>query len=287
MALTKNTAYTALILGLLKGHYPLLSKLNDKFRVPAGQSKGSLTARVLSSVAAVTPVDGTMLTNQATNAYVALTYADKAMPVSLLPSEYDTMLSDPDSRDAYETMGADALYQAAMNDLVAAVIAATPGKQFTLTAGQIDFNTDGSTAEILDNLQRIGKCRGYLLANRTDTRPEDLIILTTGDGFGNLDAIAGSGLAGTGLAPNAQGQMSYRGTPIFAVTGPSGWGGASNHAMIIAHWTALCCKIDQVKVGGGGWQYHSDGFYKFIPHGYYATGVPVQALFAEILNPSS
>jgi len=288
VAFTAPTLYPKMINALIKGHSKLLNRINSNFVVPGGSQAGAISVDVLSSISTADIVDGTMLTSGATNVLTALTFVNKSATVSLLPGQLKSLLKNADAMKAYLVSAADAIYQAAMNSIVADEIAGTPGKQVTLTAGQIDFATDGTDAEIRENLGKIGELFGYMLANKTDAPLTDFYILTTATGFGNLLSYTDQNVAGTGLRFNeAEGRLYFRGVPIYAVTGPAAWGGASQHALIMCHKTAIALKFEDVYMHGGGWIPASDGTTKAIFVGPYAHGVVIGDLMAEIMNPSS
>lgn len=287
MSFTPQNEYTEMMEYLIKGHLPLLSRINQEFDIPDGAQAGAITVDVLTGITATTVSDGTMLSNGAANVLTALTYVQSVAPVSLLPGQFRSSLRNPRSVQRYLNAGADAIAQAAMNSIVAGMIAATPGSSDTLPVGNVDFKNDGTIGDIISNLNVIGARIGYLRSVKSNATDEEFYALTTPTGYGNLYAIAGSNQIGSFLQRGGPSGLLFGGIPVYSVTGPSNWGAATKAAMYIAHRSAYALKFDGVFMHGGDWIAASDGTYKGIFLGPYAHGSVMPDLLAEILNPAS
>jgi len=293
MALSFPIVYSQLIGGLIKTSRGLFARINDAFDVPGGAQAGAVSVNVMTGITAVDIADGTMLTNQGTTAQVAMTFVNKAAPLSLFPSQRKSFMKNPASMKVAAEHAADAIRQAALAHIVAALKAGTPGLQVTLPTGNIDFSNDGTDADIRSNLYRLGQVLAYVVTVMKNRPLSEFYILTTATTFANIVNLVDTALAGSGFRFNeATGELFWKGILVEAVTGPVNWGGASQQTLFLCHKTAVGCKFEDPYIHGSdvypdGWMPASDGTDKLITVGPYCYGVVNGDFFAEIINPSS
>lgn len=285
MAMTLSRKYTAYVNALLKASSGFLDRLNSAFDWPeGGAAAGAITVNMLTSVGTTDIADGTILTDTSANTQTDLTFVNKAATITFKPGELRSIERKPDALKAYLVAAADAIRQAGQVDVLADLVAGTPGQSRALPAGQIDFGTDGTSAELWLAINEVDLAIAYIRANTTG-RNEDMSIIFPPAAYGNFTTNRQALISGSLLQKDSL--STYQGIPIYSITGPANWGGASKSACFVLHRHCEAFAMEDVYMHGGGVMAASDGTHKMIFVGPYAAGLVNGNLCAEVTNASS
>ena len=286
MAFSFEKVYANLLTGSLTGRNDWLSRLNTAAEIPDGATEGSCGISYIASVTAANVTDGTMVTNGTTTTTVNGTYVDKSVTSSWKPSEVG-MLRKPGTLQTLATKQADALVADQQNSIIAALKAGTAltNASVTLTTGQIDFVTDGTAAEAIDNLRKMQTAISYLMASFVGTPAQDMAIVMPPVPFAYFTALVATGVQSP-MYLAAEKMWYFMGIPIFSITGATSFGSANNEcAFITTRESALLARRMPYLSHGGPW-IASDNCTKLSVIGPYAYAA-IPGMWAEIVNPSS
>lgn len=285
MALAYDIAYSNLVYSLIIGNKGFLDRCNQFIEIPDGAQAGSVTATLLDAVTATTIVDGTMLTNDTGQTAVAMTLADKAATLALKPSAAKSSLTKPANLAAIAKGNADAIVKVAQEAVIAAMVAATPALTKTLEVGQVDFVTDGTAAEMTDNLQNMTYVVTQCWSYQTDLAPGDFTIVMAPTALPYFTANRATHIQNATLGPD--GMWQFMMVPIHTLQYSTSFGAAGNDAAFVFNRRNLGCKFLEVGLHGGGPIAASDGTTKWITIGSYVYGVILDDYMGVIVNPAS
>lgn len=291
MSYTPLTRYTRYLNNLLVAsgrNAEWLNRLNDasSFVSDAAQA-GTVVVPVVTAFAAQTITDGTLQTNQFNNTTASLTGYDRTIPISLKPSQLRSMeWSNAENMAVIAEQAADGLRKVLAAQVIADLVAATPGFTKTLTTAKIDFAGAGAT-----EFAMLDYCIANVLAN-SNGEPSELTILTTPTGMANMFAGRNAlvGFTGLGLERNAAGYLSYAGIPIYPVAATTtNWGGAGKSAAFVVHKNVytLAKLMGYPHDPDRFWVPEGDGFYKHLVNGTWFGGVSLAGLLARVINPTA
>ena len=293
---TKTEKFLGLINALIKSDGQFVNRLNRSAQIPGGVTSGALTARVTTAVTLTDPTDGTMAANGAARTEVALTAFRKQHAIKLFADETGQFWDDPDAMEAEANAFASAAWVAMEGEIVADLVAGTPGHTSTLTTGQIDFFTDGTDAEAYDNLNELDKAIGYMRAN-TGGYDDALSILMPTTAYSNFTTLLGSSRYGANIwVQNGQalGQryLVYQGIPIFPTTVTTNFGGAGKECAYVVHRNAEAVVWQNAVFHGSAtnepiWRAFDDGLYGCIMSCFGYAGLISAGQYAAVLNPTA
>lgn len=291
----KTESFLGLVNALLKSDGQFINRLNQTAMLPSMVRSGAVTARITTTVTPGDIADGTMATNGAARTEVALTAFRKQHAIKLFPDEVGQFLNEPEAmiREAQQfAAGANVLME---GEIIADLVAGTPGHTSTLTTGQIDFLTDGTDAEAYDNLNELDKAIGYMRAN-TGGYDDALTIIMPTTAYSNFTTLLGSSRYGANIwVQNGQAlgkrHLVYQGIPIFPTTVTTNFGGAGKECAFVVHRDAEAvlwqgAEFHGAVTGEAPFRAFDDGLYGAILQAYGYAGL-VQALYAAVLNPTA
>lgn len=262
----------------------IVNMLNRPELVKGGATAGAWTARITTAISLQTVQDGTMLANNAARTNVNLTAFLGAHAASLFP--YETGQFDADSEAAELNAFVDAAILAAETEIITDLVGGTPSTTATLTAGQLNFGTDGTATEINDNLLKLYAVLAGVMA-QTQGKAKSIFGVTTPTAYGNLLALAD--IAGSGANIRQTDDILYiKGFPVFMTNAAfTGFGTAA--AADAFYWVhkdaeALCWN------GAGlaaDWHHADDGMYKKIWHAFGAAGLIQATHYGAVINGSA
>lgn len=289
MSLTLETAYAQAANAALKyvdGPIPeLVRYLGSSINIPDGMSRGVVSLPIWTAMTAGTITDGTLVTNGLNNTYASVTIAECQSTISLSPKQMGGDTLKGENLVKANRAQLEAIYTAAIEAYITALIAATPSTVKTLTAGYANF--EGATAVELGLLAQaiVGPA-----ANRSGNIPSFRCIMhPTAWGY-VFEAVARLYSSASGFNISAGGALSYLGCPIIPVAHSSttNWGGASVPCAFVVHPDGAPLGLGPVALHGGGALASGDATYKWILTGVYGIAASAQvALTGEVANDAS
>jgi hypothetical protein len=285
MTLAYDIAYSNLVETIIVGNQGWLSRMNQLLEIPEGAQAGSVTVTLLDAITASTIVDGTVLTNAAGQTAVAMTLADKAATLALKPSAARSSLAKPENMAIIAKGSADAIVKTCQEALIAALVAGTPDLSETLTVGQIDFTTDGTAGETIDNLRKMASLIVKCLVEHSDILPSDWTIIMHSGSLAKFSVLRAVGEQNAILGP--QGIFTFMGVPIYTLKYDTNFGAATKYCAFMTCRRNVACKFLNVGLHGGGPIAASDGTTKWITIGSYVYGQITDNSIGGIINPGS
>lgn len=229
---------------------------------------------------------GTPVTMAYNNTYATLTFRDRNVPIAVTPSlrrQFD--FANPENIREVAKMSADALMKDAAAQVIADLVAATPGKTTALATGKIDF-VSPTAAEIAAVFRSISYVEAHSGGGQVFLVFEPTAWGNFSAGVANLSAGAIT-LAPTHYGPGVQ---MFNGYPCYVTASTAtAWGGASNACCYILHTNSYAFTTTGVypHYEGGFWQGELDGGYYHIDNMTSLRGVLHSGLIAEITNGTS
>lgn len=284
--LTKYTRYLNNLLVASGRNAMWLDRLNDasSFVSDAAQA-GTVVVPVVTAFTAQTITDGTLQTNQFNNTTASLTGYDRTVPISLKPSQLRAVeWSNPENITIIAEQAADGLRKVLAAQVIADLVAASPGFSKTLSTGNVDFASATQTdIAMLDFLV------ASVIAN-SNADPSELTILTTPTGMANLFAARNALVGFTGLGLSNEGYLNYAGIPIFPVAATTtNWGTSGKAAAFVVHKSAytLAKLMAYPHDPDRFWVPEGDGTYKHLINGTWFGGVSLAGVLGKIVNPTA
>lgn len=280
---TRTERFTDLFNALLKSDGGMLTMLNDTAIVPDGARSGAVTARITTAITLADVTDGTMAANGAARTEVALTAFVKQHPISLF--DYELAQFDGDAEEKEMRQFISAARVAAETEVLADLVAGTPGATETLPTGQIDFATDGTEGEAYTTIATLDAAIGYVEAN-TQGSPDNIFILVPAVGWSALKSLRGI----TRLARYFDKQNNrwyYDGYPIFVTTVTTNFGTAGKEAAFVVHTDAEALVWNELFLPHEEFRHYGDGMWKLFIKCFGFAGLIQATHYAAVLNPAS
>lgn len=289
--------FMPLVNALIKSKGGFIERLNNTALVPDGARSGAVTARITTAVTPQAITDGTLPQNFAARSEVALTAFAQQHPIKLQPYQINQFLNSPDAIEKELRAAASGFYVSWEGEVIADLVAGTPGNTQTLTAGQIDFATDGTDAEAYDNLRKFDQALAYIEAN-TNGSTSDLWIVMPTVAYGNFITMLGSSRYGAKNLEFGRESMQederqyfYKGIPIYKTTVTTNFGGAAKECAYIGHRDAEAALLVGVEdqgaaTGQPGFRPMDDGLTGMILQTYGFAGLIQAGHYAAIMNPT-
>lgn len=289
MSHTPLTQYAAYLLGVVKSsgrNAAWLNRLEDPGQwINDAAMAGTVVVPKVTAFTAQSLTDGTLQTNQLNNTTASLTFYDRTVPISMKPSVARALdFTSGANLAAIADKAGDALRQVVTSQIIADLVAATPGDSATLTAGKAEFAGAGQT-----ELAYLDRAIAYVVGAST-ADPGDLTILVSRKALGNLFAARNALVGFTQLGMDANGMLNYGGIPIFPVTSTTtNWSGASNACAYVLHRSAYYLSLRDAYPHDPErfWIPEGDGMYKHLINATWCGGVVEANLFAEIVSNTS
>lgn len=275
--------YTDLFNALLKSNGGFLNFLNRSPKL--SPNAGAISARITTAVTLQTPADGTMLANNAARTSVALTAFNGIHTISLFDYELDQFSKDPSATVAEVEAFASAARVQAETEVLADLVAGTPGATYTNAAGTMDFTNLDTDAKAYVAMGKITSAIAWVQANCAGNLDGNVCILASQAAYGGLLAMRYFGrLAGDFERVN--GQWSVMGYPIEMTTVTTNFGGASKDTLYVIHRDAEALVWSDVVVPHEEFVHCPDGLWKKYLKCYGFAGL-IQANYAAVANTTS
>ena len=286
MAVTQYAKVAKAIKLAMKGWSPLLERVNRLDEIDNPYGAGAITVPTITGLSAVTPVDGTNMTNQLTNSSVSLAFVDQIVPVKWTPSQNYSFMTDEYNLNQVVMNAKDTMIQAIQNAIITDLIAATPGVSETLTNGQLNFTTDGTDAEIRENLRKFYKLVGWLLSSNTDLvfDPTSVSGLAYYEAWSNLQALDGSG---TGIVLDQRMNPVVKGVTVFPINVNTAFDGATEPCLYLFTKDAVTVAVGDASIVSDPTVVGGDGFHLLAVSMPFGHAVTRASGTAEILNGAS
>lgn len=289
MSYTPLTQYTAYINNTLVAsgrNAEWLNRLNDASQwVSDAAQAGTVSVPVVTAFTAQSITDGTLQTNQFNNTIASLTGYDRTVPISLKPSQLRALeWSRPENMATIAEQAADGIRKVVVSQIIADLVAATPGFQQTLATGKIDFAAATAT-----QIAQLDFLIQSICAN-SNANEDELLILTTPTAAANIFAARNSLVGYTGLGMSAAGYRNYAGIPLYTVAATTtNWGGAGKACLYVLHKSVytIAKMLGYPHDPDRFWIPEGDGFYKHLVNGTWFGGVSLAGLLGEIMNPTA
>lgn len=286
MAVTQYAKVAKAIKLAMKGWSPLLERVNRLDEIPNAYGAGAITVPTFTGLSAVSLTDGTSMTNQLSNSSSSLTFVDQIVPVKWTPSQNHSFTTEPYFLEQVVMSAKDVMIQAIQNSVIAGLIAATPGNSQTLPDGQLNFTTDGTDAEIRQNLRIFYKAVSYLIANNTGmnfdtTSVSGLAIL---DAWSNLQALDGSG---TGIVLDKAMNPVVKGVTVFPIAANTTFDGANEPCLYLFAKDAVTVAVGDAEIVSDPSVVGHDGFHLLAISMPYGHGITRASGTAEVINGAS
>lgn len=265
-----------------KGILQFCSNLTSS--IPMAHRAGKITVPVISSLAVSSVVDGTIPTNSYNSTSVDLTFVDQIVPVKFPPSEWNAIASSEAHMAKIIQAAADALELAATRMLGDLLIAATPGNTDTLPDGQLNFTTDGTQAEALQNIRFFLEAHDYLRVTNQGISDADIAGFLPQESFTNIRSLQFSGAGGNYVMRDGPDYI-VDGVKMHPFTGDSDFAGATEPAYYAFIRDAVAIAWGEPEVIWEG--AFPDATKGFLLNGSYAHAVVRANGIAEILNGAS
>lgn len=284
---TNKVNYSSILDAAIKSSGSWLGKLNNpKLGKPTA---GAISVPIKTAVTMQTPVDGTMLANNAARTITALTAFWGIHTVSIESYAVDQYDSEEDAAEFRAFLGAARIY--AEKEIITDLVAGTASTTDTLTVGQLNFFYDGTEGERSDNLRKLDSTRRKLMANVAGSAGR-VFGITTPTALGNIEAMtAQMGYGEIVQLTNDVDMLNYRGqSPIFAYNGASvsGFGtAASADAFYWVHPDAEALTWVDASSPHSDLRTYGDGFHKKFFETYGFAGLIQSTHFATISNGTS
>lgn len=286
MSWTPQTSYAEYIQNLMYTtgrNAAWLKTLADQSGVDA--QAGVVSVPIPTAFTPVVPAANALLASALNNTYVAMTPYDYIVPMILLPSVIKSTDWTPQNMGRIEKQAIDALQSLISAQIIADLVAATPGYTVALTTAKIDF-----VAATQTEIGILDRGLAYILAN-TGANISDLFILMCQAALGNFMA-ARNALIGSSFVLRDDNILTYNGIPIYPVAATStNWGGASKAcAYIVAPGGYSLAMTDAYPATGTDvfWQFNSaTGMYYHEIAMTWQGKVTLAGAIAEIANPAS
>jgi hypothetical protein len=265
----------------IKSHGGMLARLNQP--MIGDPQSAAISVPITTAATAAEGTDGTLAVNGAAQTVTALTGVSPQYVASLFGKELRSWTPEVDASHFRAALNALRLY--AEKEVITDLVAGTAGTTATLTAGQMNFSTDGTAGEINDNIAKLDSTLARLMANVAGDEGR-IFGITTPTGFGNIWSL----LVNTGFGQYVAGEggsadrLVWRGHEIFMYNGAAvgSWGtAASADAFYWVHpnaeaftWTGAYTNADTPQHEGDGlWKkfWHADFFAGLIQSTHYAT----------------
>jgi hypothetical protein len=298
MSKTIQTTYSKHALGVLKANKGWLSKLNNNFNMPASiplGEVGTATVQMWDTVTTGTPTKGTLTSDGAANLQVSLTLANTYAAIQKGAEEAKAMMYSADDMLAWNAQAADALYKVSQGEIIADLIAATPGLSKALGAGATGW-VDGvipSAATIPDIINCIVAPVAQVV-ERVRSRnggSNDGIVIVADEVFAaRLGSICSSNYAPGYLTMNGQGGLFWQGIAIDVVSGETNFGGASHACLYVLAGRGYAFDFKPPVVfweTATGWGQRPDGFWEYQLQFPRAYGLANAQFLGEITSPAS
>lgn len=266
---------------LLAPRGPLSFCANLTSSIPNAHRSGKITVPVVTSVAVSSVVDGTIPTNSYNSTSVDLTFVDQIVPVKYPPSQWDSISMSEQHLTKIIEASADALAVEAVRKLIDILIAATPGNSDTLPDGQLNFTTDGTDAEALQNIRFFLEAHDYQRVTNQGISDADICGILPYESFTNIRSLQFSGAGGNYVMRDGPDYV-IDGVRVYPLTGDSDLAGATEPAYYAFIRDSVAIAFGEPEVIYEGT--FPDGTKGFLLNGSYAHAVVRANGISEILN---
>lgn len=217
---------------------------------------------------------------------VALTGNMKKKVYSIPPSVADGPAISQVTIDEVIKNHASALLFEAQELVLTAIKTGTPALVETLPIGQMNFATDGTDAEIAQNLRLMGSVVGQCIANAQDLTPQDFAIIMDSKAWGNFTNLKSTAVQGP-ISSDGGFNWTYMGIPVYSMaSGTSHFlGDASDYCAFITNRRNLAFAYNDPKARGPF--VDNDEWTKIVTLLPFAYGVIEDDFMGAILNSAS
>lgn len=284
MTVTTSTEWGRIVNKSMQANLKWLKHVNSDLGVPV--SKGKITVQTVDSTASAI-ADGTMASNATTVTDVSLTVAAQKVPLVIEPHQLQSNLLEPANLAKIAANHAGKLLKAYQDLVIQAIATATPGIAETLPTGQVNFTTDGTDAEIAQNLRLMGSVVGQCIANHADLNPQDFAIVMDRRAWGNFTMLKSPAVLGP-VSADGGFNWTFMGIPIYSVASSTyGLGEVSKYNCYVTNSQNLAFAWDEPYIHGGGLLPFGDSTHKLITVVRAAYGVIEDDFMGGILNSGS